>query len=170
MRYRERHRWDGEARLMRTLCGPLIICMTLLVSTLPSNANAQDGNKRHNRFELQHIVTSVDQTGTSSRWTPQDKTLQWTYTAFHLVDYAQTMNVAYNCDEFIERNPVLGECPSPETVTLYFAGTLGLHWLISNWLEGESRTAWQMGTSLLEFSVTMRNTGTLMVGVRAAID
>ena len=59
-------------------------------------------------------------------WTKQDTYRHAALTALFAVDYAQTMKIAREPDDYHERNPILGEHPSELEVTGYFIGTYAL--------------------------------------------
>jgi len=56
------------------------------------------------------------------KWTKADTVRQGAYTAFHVVDWQQTREVA-DRNDFYEMNPILGPNPSRDQVDLYFLGT-----------------------------------------------
>ena len=59
-------------------------------------------------------------------WTKEQIALQSAATAFTVVDWGQTLDIAKKPNEYIETNPVLGKHPSEGRVNTYFAiATLG---------------------------------------------
>ena len=61
-----------------------------------------------------------------STWSRHDTYRHAALTAAFAVDYAQTMKVAREPENFSENNPILGDHPSEQEVTLYFATTYAL--------------------------------------------
>ena len=59
-------------------------------------------------------------------WTKNDTYRHTALTALIAVDYAQTMKIAREPENFKENNPILGEHPSEQEVTLYFASAYAL--------------------------------------------
>lgn len=81
---------------------------------------------------------------------------QLAYTSLHLIDWAQTREIARN-PRFVETNKILGPKPKQYEVNRYFAATLASHWLITYTLPPEARPYWQWGTIAVEAVVVGRN-------------
>ena len=79
-------------------------------------------------------------------WTKADTTRQVAYTALHVMDWAQTTEIARSNGEYYEAGLagiVIGEHPEESAVHVYFASTLLLQTAISAMLEPKYRAAWQ---------------------------
>jgi len=79
-------------------------------------------------------------------WTKADTARQVTYTALHIADWAQTVDISKSNGEYYESGLagiVIGEYPEESDVHLYFASTLILHTAISAMLSPKYRSAWQ---------------------------
>jgi hypothetical protein len=85
------------------------------------------------------------------------------YTALHLVDWGQTLNIARNPDRFHERNPILGRHPSPGQVNRYMAASLAAHWLIARALKPKARKIFQGVTLVIKSGFVA---GNYSVGLR----
>ena len=90
------------------------------------------------------------------RWEKQDTVLQATYTALHILDWAQTREIERN-QAYHELNPILGRHPSEGRINTYFASTLLGHTLVSVLLPKPYRTWWQCVTIGIEAGVTGSN-------------
>lgn len=77
-------------------------------------------------------------------WTTGDTVLQLTYTTLHVLDWAQTLHIARNPDDYYEKNRHLGQHPSEGKVNTFFAATLVANTAISIWLPKPYRTGWQL--------------------------
>jgi hypothetical protein len=91
-----------------------------------------------------------------NEWTHTDTALQLSYTALHIADWGQTLDIA-NHPNTIETNPILGNNPTRGEINAYFASTLALHWLIARVLPQKWRSQFQLGTIALEFDVISEN-------------
>ena len=89
-------------------------------------------------------------------WTHTDTALQLSYTALHIADWGQTLDIE-NHPTAYETNPFLGKNPSRGEINTYFASTLALHWLIARVLPQKWRSQFQLGTIALEFNVVSDN-------------
>ena len=89
-------------------------------------------------------------------WTETDTALQLSYTALHVADWGQTLDIENHPGHY-ETNPILGRNPSRGEINTYFAGTLALHWLIARALPQKWRSHFQLGTIALEFGVVSDN-------------
>lgn len=82
-------------------------------------------------------------TGCASNWSKADTNRQIVVTGLHLIDWAQTRQIASEPDKYYEINPIMGKHPSKTTVDLYMATSLGGQYLVSNLLKPEYRKFWQ---------------------------
>jgi hypothetical protein len=73
-------------------------------------------------------------------WSTLDKSLLVASTAANVVDWGQTRTIAYNPDQWRERNPQLGDHPSVGSVNTYFISRLILVPILAHYLP-EYRTA-----------------------------
>jgi len=73
-------------------------------------------------------------------WSTLDKSLLVASTAANVVDWGQTRTIAYNPDQWRERNPFLGDHPSVGRVNNYFIARLILAPVLAHYLP-EYRTA-----------------------------
>lgn len=85
-----------------------------------------------------------------------DKQRQYIYTALHLIDWRQTMDIPRHPEQY-ETNVVLGKHPSNSRIHLYFASTLAAHYLIVEALPAEYRAAFQNVTIGVEAGMTQSN-------------
>lgn len=90
-------------------------------------------------------------------WSSADSARQWTYTALHIADWGQTLDIVGRPDEYHETNPLLGEHPSRGKVNRYMATTLAAHWLIASWLPAKPRRAFQYVTLTVEAGMVAHN-------------
>jgi hypothetical protein len=70
------------------------------------------------------------------------------------VDYAQTMQIARNPNEYHEMNPILGKHPSPIKTTLYFASAAVVTYEINQTKYGKYHTYFMVG---MESAVVAHN-------------
>ena len=89
-------------------------------------------------------------------WTKADTAFQLGYTALHVMDWSQTLDIEQD-PRYFERNSILGRDPSRGRVNTYFATTLGLHWLIARALPRKWRNTFQAGTIAIQFGVVKDN-------------
>ena len=89
-------------------------------------------------------------------WSHTDTALQLSYTALHIADWGQSLDIENHPNHF-ETNPVLGSHPTRGEINTYFATTLALHWLIARALPQKWRNQFQLGTIALEFDVVSDN-------------
>jgi len=75
----------------------------------------------------------------ADEWSTADKQREFVYMALHLMDWAQTRNIARNSDKWREINPILGEHPSEDKVDAYFAVMALAHIAISDALRSKYR-------------------------------
>lgn len=132
-----------------------------------------------------------------SGWSRGDMALQACYAATHAIDWKQSRNIAkkppaadqrikfdgrrmpdgYSTiqvqDDFRETNPYLAKNSSKKSIDLYFAMTLGLHFIVTDFLKSEAtwpivgkvnpRRIWQATTITIEGGQVGKNFAT---GVR----
>jgi hypothetical protein len=71
-------------------------------------------------------------------WSNRDYALQATWTALHIIDWGQTLDIAKDPDKFHENNPFIGKYPSVGRVNAIMAistivNPLVVHILPSKW-------------------------------------
>jgi hypothetical protein len=97
------------------------------------------------------------------RWTATDTALEASLVLVLTVDWMQTRtDVAPRCWEL---NPLLGRCPSPFAVDIYFAGLVVLHVAVAILLPHPWRTLWQV-LLLLKETITITRNHVLGIRVR----
>lgn len=95
-------------------------------------------------------------TARADEWTPADTAFQLAYTAAHVADYGQTLDIADKCGRVWpdgvfhpknphELNPVLGRCPARGKVHAYMLSTLVAHVVVARLLPQPYRRLWQVG-------------------------
>lgn len=72
-------------------------------------------------------------------WDGRDTRLQAAYTALHVMDWAQTAQIARN-DDYHELNPILGEHPSASEVNLFMGVSLVLFTVLPGLIQPKYRT------------------------------
>jgi hypothetical protein len=93
-------------------------------------------------------------------WTKADTMRQAAYTGLHIVDWAQTIQIARNPDKFEEcglLRIVSGNHPTDTQVHQFFGGTLILQTVIPSMLKPKYRQAWQTMWIGIEGSNDIRN-------------
>ena len=85
-----------------------------------------------------------------AEWSKQDQQRQLAYTALHMVDWGQTLDIADQPKDYYETNPVLGQHPSRSEVNTYMATSLATHWLIARRLTPKKRRIFQWTTIVIE--------------------
>lgn len=96
-------------------------------------------------------------------WSNRDVALEVTYAALHVVDWGQTLHIAKNPQDHRELNPLFGEHPHPDKVSLLFAGGLVGHALVTHLLPADWRPWWQAVTIGIEGSAVGWN---MAAGIR----
>lgn len=112
-------------------------------------------------FGVVMILTALDGNAAprwweKHEWSQRDTALQLSYTALHIADWGQTLDIENHPGHF-ETNPILGSHPTRGEINTYFASTLALHWLIARVLPQKWRNQFQLGTIALEFDVVTDN-------------
>lgn len=78
-----------------------------------------------------------------AEWSKKDQQRQLTYTALHLMDWGQTLDISSHPEDYQEENPILGSHPTRAEVNTFMAATLAGHWLVARKLEPEKRRTFQ---------------------------
>lgn len=120
------------------------------------------------------------QTPNALAWSEADTKRQMAYTALHIIDWGQTLDISDRCGERVtvtefiddsgthitrttrtreetEANPFLGTCPSRGEVNTYFLLSGVAHYAISRALPRPYREWWQYATITLEAGVVAHN-------------
>ncbi len=92
------------------------------------------------------ILLLLTTTASAERLRGTDLHVEFAWTALHVIDWAQTRRIANEPENFVEKNPILGEHPSIGRVNAYMGLTLGLHWLIATKLPPVPRRIFQIFT------------------------
>ena len=91
-------------------------------------------------------------------WSPSDTKREVAYLTLHIIDWAQTRDIARNPREGRkESNPILGPAPSVGEVNSYFMATGLGHLAISYLLPSNPRFMWQGFTITIEAFVIGHN-------------
>lgn len=95
----------------------------------------------------------------ANAWSKKDTYWQAAYFATHLADWGQTLDIASQCGSgaYYETNPVMGKCPSAQTVNAYFAATALLHYGVGHMLTPKYRRMFQAGTIGMQLSYIANN-------------
>ena len=109
------------------------------------------------------LALSLNTHADSREWTTEEK--QWGATAGVLlaVDWATTRNMTHRYDEgYYERNPLLGQKPSTDTVNLYFLAVTPAVFLAADYFSDYRKEILQ-ATSLIELIMVGNN---LRIGLK----
>jgi len=92
-------------------------------------------------------------------WDHWDTTMEVAYFLTHAADWGQTRSISGQCQAgtYYETNPILGECPSVQTVNAYFLGTALLHAGVSYMLPKKYRRVFQTTTFAAQLGVVSSN-------------
>lgn len=95
----------------------------------------------------------------ANAWSKKDTYWEAAYLTTHLADWGQTLDIARQCGSgaYYETNPVMGRCPSAQTVNAYFIGTALLHYGVAHMLPSKYRRMFQAGTIGMELSYIANN-------------
>jgi hypothetical protein len=95
----------------------------------------------------------------ANAWSKKDTYWEAAYLTTHLADWGQTLDIASQCGsgEYYETNPVMGKCPSAQTVNAYFIATALMHYGAAHMLPPKYRRMFQMGTIGMELSYISNN-------------
>ncbi len=109
------------------------------------------------RFAI--ISCFIFASSSAQAWSKKDTYWQAAYFATHLADWGQTLDIAGQCESgsYYETNPILGKCPSAQTVNAYFLGTALLHYGAAKMLPRKYRRMFQAGTIGMELSYISNN-------------
>lgn len=116
-----------------------------------------------NKKALQSIIAAILMlllTPAAHAWTEKDTLWETAYLATHITDWGQTRDIARHCSSsgaYFETNPVLGTCPSVETVNNYFIGTAMVHAAVAHMLPAKYRRMFQMGTIGIQMNFISNN-------------
>jgi len=75
-------------------------------------------------------------------WSKEDTARQATFLILETADWLQTKEIARN-PKYTEINPILGKCPTQNSVDLYFASCAVAHTAIAYCLPSKYRKWWQ---------------------------
>lgn len=105
------------------------------------------------------IMLLLTLTGNANAWSKKDTYWEAAYLMTHLADWGQTLDIASQCESgaYYETNPVMGKCPSVQTVNAYFLGTALLHYGTAKLLPRKYRRMFQAGTIGMELSYITNN-------------
>jgi len=105
------------------------------------------------------VLLAMVITGNANAWSKKDTYWEAAYLATHLADWGQTLDIAGQCKSgaYYETNPVMGKCPSVQTVNAYFIGTALLHYGAAKALPRKYRRMFQAGTIGMELSYITNN-------------
>jgi len=97
--------------------------------------------------------------GSANAWSKKDTYWEIAYLATHVTDWGQTRDIASQCQSgtYYETNPVMGRCPSGQTVNAYFLGTALLHYGVAHMLPRKYRRMFQAGTMGMQLSYITNN-------------
>lgn len=92
-------------------------------------------------------------------WDNWDTAMEVAYFVSHAADWGQTRSIAGQCQDgtYYETNPILGECPTVQTVNAYFLGTALLHAGVSYVLPKKYRRIFQTATFAAQLGVVSSN-------------
>jgi hypothetical protein len=96
-------------------------------------------------------------------WSKADIYRHGAFTALMAIDYAQTMKIADNPNDYHERNPILGNNPSRAEVTAYFLTSYAIVTALAVVLPTEIRPYLQYGAIGVE-AVTVGNNLSIGLG------
>ena len=95
----------------------------------------------------------------ANAWSKKDTYWEAAYLTTHLADWGQTLDISSQCSSgaYYETNPVMGKCPSAQTVNAYFVATALLHYGAAHMLPPKYRRMFQAGTIGMELSYIANN-------------
>lgn len=82
----------------------------------------------------------------ADEWRTDDTKREAVYMALHVIDWAQTRNIARNPDRYFEYNSLIGSHPSVGRVDGYMATSALIHIGVTHIFQDEYRAAWQYVT------------------------
>lgn len=95
----------------------------------------------------------------ANAWSKKDTYWELAYLTTHVTDWGQTLDISSQCrsGNYYETNPVMGTCPSAQTVNAYFLGTALLHYGVAQMLPRKYRRMFQAGTMGMQLSYITNN-------------
>jgi len=95
----------------------------------------------------------------ANAWSKKDTYWETAYLVTHIADWGQTRDIASQCESgrYYETNPIMGKCPSSQTVNAYFIGTALMHYGVAHMLPRKYRRMFQAGTIGMELSYITNN-------------
>lgn len=108
-------------------------------------------------FTFTFFFLTLSAHAADNSWTATDTTLQVTYLTLHAMDWAQTLHIARNPEQYCEMNNFLGEHPSEGRVNSYFALTAIAQTGLTYILPKPWRTGWQVGFIVDRYSYVQHN-------------
>ena len=116
------------------------------------------------------VLVVMNTVAFADNWTRQNTYRELAFQGLLVIDYLQTRTVVKNPDKYSERNPIMGEHPSQQSVDIYMASCAIIHPIISYLLPVKSdkwkwvnRENWQYVTIGIE-TVAIGNN--LRIGIR----
>ncbi|MDH5256795.1 MAG: hypothetical protein OEX07_02265 [Gammaproteobacteria bacterium] len=95
----------------------------------------------------------------ANAWSKKDTYWETAYLVTHVADWGQTLDISSQCQSgtYYETNPIMGKCPSAQSVNAYFIGTALLHYGVAHMLPRKYRRMFQAGTMGMELSYITNN-------------
>jgi len=116
------------------------------------------------------IILSLASIANADEWTDVDTVMQSIYSAYHIADWNQTLQIANDRSYYrvngiyyesyqgrSETNKILGRHPSKDQVNLYFASTLLAHYYIARKLSQPYRAYWQSIWLSIQYDIVRNN-------------
>ncbi|MDH3325974.1 MAG: hypothetical protein OEM38_04570 [Gammaproteobacteria bacterium] len=105
------------------------------------------------------LLTIIFVSSAANAWSKKDTYWEAAYLATHVADWGQTLDISSQCQSgaYYETNPIMGKCPSSQTVNAYFIGTALLHYGAAHMLPKKYRRMFQAGTMGMELSYITNN-------------
>ena len=96
----------------------------------------------------------------ASEWTKEQKVWYATGAFFIITDWGTTRDISKRLNEgFHEKNPLLGKYPTTDRVDEHFILSLMAHYIVADYLSGNTRTLFLQTVTVMQYNVTMRNIG-----------
>jgi len=99
-------------------------------------------------------------------WSKADTGREILYQGLHLIDWAQTITIAQNPDQYHENNFILGKHPSVAGVNIYMGASAILHLSLTLLVPDHYRGLWQWASIIGTAYVVGRNHH---IGVRISL-
>ena len=93
----------------------------------------------------------------AAEWSKEDQQRQLIYTFVHVLDWAQTLEIASSSGAFFEKNKILGKHPTRTKVNIYMSLTLAGHWAIAKNINKKHRRSFQLTSIGVIFLTVLRN-------------